>query len=222
MARHDRWRCGGVAAALLLLVAACGKAGPDDGGRPLETGTISEPLEQAIAHDPCFRMEHGHWHQSVGHCRPMMPAERLRGVWLTGFELSEFVPNAARFAEAAAREGGAHEIEIDEEQVQRVAGVKHAGPGAGGYEIAFIGRRTRDPVDVDCQGRARFTIVVDRLLTARDAGTEPPPMRGITHAEMEDQLARLKALPTTVAVRHGGEWGKREAGAVERCRRHGN
>src|SRR3954470_1729247 len=129
MAGRARWPRTGIAAALLL-VAGCAKPKPVDGGRPLDEGTISGPLEEAIAHDPCMRMERGHWHQSVGHCRAMAPQQRLQGVWLRGFEVSEFVAGARSLAEAAAKEERAHEIEIDEASVQRLAGTRHEGPGA--------------------------------------------------------------------------------------------
>jgi hypothetical protein len=200
-----------------LFLSACGKAEPDDGGEPLELEALSGALQNAADDDPCLRKEHGHWHRSVGHCRPMTGPERIEGVWVQGFEISEFVPGVRSFSQAAAREHLAHDIEIDEERVQQRAGIKREGPGAVGYAIAFIGRRTRDPINVDCQGRARFAIVVDRLLSARDAGTEAPT-GPITRAELEAEMARMRAMPVSVAVRHSGEWGKREAEAVARCR----
>jgi len=214
-----RGRSVSAAGAVLLVLAACGASGepqPDDGG-PLDSARSSAAAERENRADPCRRKEHGRWHYSIGHCRAMAAPARLQGVWLHGFELSQFVPRARSFAEAAAREGQAHDIEADEAKVARLAGAAGAGARLAAYDISFIGRRTRDPFFVDCQGHAQFTIVVDRLIAARRLGVPPP--RQVTRAELEAEMARDRAGPVTVAVRHGGKWGALEAEALTRCRR---
>src|SRR4051812_23538175 len=209
------------ARALLLALAACGSAEPEpeDGGWPLQSAKAGAVGEDYNAHDPCFRKEHERWHYSIGHCRAMAPPQRLQGVWLRAFEVSQFVPRATSFAEASAREGQAHDIEIDNAAVERLAGVKRGGPGFVAYEVTFIGRRRRDPHFVDCQGHPEFTIVADRLLSAKWLGYAPPSLAPFDRAKFDAEVARNRARPVTVTVRHGGKWGQLEAEALARCQR---
>jgi hypothetical protein len=149
----------------------------------------------------------------------MTQPERLQGVWITAFEVTDFVPGATTFGQATAIGRPRHWIEIDRRQVERLAGRRPAGPSAAGYLVTFIGRRTRAPMDVGCQDQTTFGVVVDRLLSARWAGEAPSSRGRLTKADLDAEMARLRALPVTVAVRHGGEWGSREAEAVRRCAR---
>jgi hypothetical protein len=68
----------------------------------------------------------------------------------------------------------------------------------------------REPYFVNCDGTPDFVWVVERLKTARYLG---PGKRSDVNV--------LLARPVTVAVRHGGRWGKEEVEAVERCNGRG-
>ncbi|MDB5705767.1 MAG: hypothetical protein JWN66_2883 [Sphingomonas bacterium] len=85
-------------------------------------------------------------------------------------------------------------------------------PNGNAYLLSFIGRRTRDPYNVDCQGDPYFELVLDRLVSARYLG----PM-GIWHREALEAQRRV----VTVARRHGGRWGELEEQAIELCYRRG-
>jgi hypothetical protein len=219
MARALALRNGRTAIGALLLLAGCGRQGepqPEDGGWPLERADISAEEENLLMHDPCARKEHERWHRSEGHCIAMMPPQRLKGIWIKAFEVTDFVPRATTLAEAASPESYRHELEIDEARVERLTGPIRGAPGGVGYALEFVGRRARDPYWVDCQGKPEFHVIVDDVLSARFLGPVPPPAHVETIAET---IRRLRSQPVTVTVRHGGKWGRLEAEALEKCRR---
>jgi hypothetical protein len=204
MTRHSsQW-----AAALLL--AACG--GPDteplDGGRQLSFGRSAADTD--MSKDPCWRREKGGWHGSVAHCRAMTPPEKMTGVWVTGFEESSFLPGYTNIPDADDPLRFTYAIELDERQVRAMGGRAPGNPNGNAYLLSFIGRRTRDPYNVDCQGDPYFELVLDRLVSARYLG----PM-GIWHREALEAQRRV----VTVARRHGGRWGELEDQAIELCYR---
>ena len=95
------------------------------------------------------------------------PAERMRGVWVTGFERSEYVPGGTggraegdpgpRRAWLAFAPGAAPDPALRAE----LDGLR----ATAAVDIEFIGRRARPPGAV---------VVVDRIISARSLGPLPP------------------------------------------------
>lgn len=198
------------APALALLVSACGRdeTQPLDGGVALDFGSDPES-EKLMARDPCWRRENGGWHYSIGHCEPMLPSEKMQGVFVTAFEERSFFPDATAMPDPDDPTRYATEIELDRDQIARRIGREPAGSNADAIWLRFVGRRMRDPYHVDCYGTPYWVFVVDRLLEARFLG-EMKPARWPTPEE-------VRRRPVTVAVRHKGRWGEEEAEAVEFC-----
>lgn len=191
---------------LALLAAGCSRfaAPPDDGGRPL-IYDVDMDAAMELAGAACWRMEQGGWHYSIGHCQPMGPTRRMTGVWVSGAGENSFLPGATAMPAPGDPRRFTHEIELDKAAVARLAGVAPDAVEGGAYLIAFTGRRTRDPVAVDCRGTAYFATVVDRLDSARRIGAAPSARRA--------EAAR----PPAVTRRHAGRWGELEAEAAARC-----
>jgi hypothetical protein len=205
-------RARGALLGLALLLAGCGGEGrePEDGGLPLPSGTVTPDGERIMASDPCWRRERSHWHLSLGHCREMLPAKPMTGVWVSGFEVSDFMPAARGIPDPNDPRLYANALEVDAALVERRLGRELKGPASHAIALSFIGRRTKDPVSVDCDGTPYHHIVVDRPLAARYLGIEPspdpPPPPEVVHAQ-----------PSRVRKVHDGVWGALEAEAVERC-----
>lgn len=201
-------------AALLTLLAAChegGRSDAEDGGANLVRRPLSAAEEESLRHQPCWRKEAGGWHESLQHCVAMAGAQQIRGVFITAFEEHSFIPGDGTLPDPDDPRRYATEIELEPSIVYRFAGATPRSLLGDAYALTFIGRRTRDPLGVDCQGRASFAYVVDRLLTARYLGAEPRAPHLVTPAES-------RAQPVLVRKIHGGEWGRLEERAVARCR----
>jgi hypothetical protein len=198
---------------LLTLLAACharGRSNAEDGGRNLARGPFSAAEEETLRHQSCWRKESGGWHSGIQHCMPMARAEEMRGVFITAFEESSFIAGATGVPDPDDPRRYATEIDLEPSIVFGFAGAMPRSADGDAYALTFIGRRTRDPLGVDCQGRANFGYVVDRLLAARYLGAEPRAPHILTPAAM-------RARPVLVRKIHGGVWGEREAEAVANC-----
>jgi hypothetical protein len=212
---HQRARCRRIGfslcLALLSVVATCGDdpREPLDGGRPIDLDRHPETEPLGI-NQPCLRREKRGWHHSTGHCQAMLPPQRMSGVWTTGFELSSFFPGDTTIPAPNDWRSGTVYIELNEDRVYRVADAKRPDQGYHAYLVTFVGRRTRDPELVDCQGMSNHTVVVYRMESARYLGAMAE-MDGPTYSN------ELRARPVTVTQRHGGRLGELEREAVERC-----
>lgn len=195
---------------LALLAAGCSRfaAPPDDGGRPLIYDVDMDAAVE-LAGAACWRMEQGGWHYSIGHCQPMDAARRMTGVWVTGQDESSFFPGATAIPDPNDPRRFTHEIELDKAAVERLAGTTSPLPNVDAYFISFVGRRTRDPIGIDCRGAPYFVTVVDRLEGARRLG----PMGRFRPEVLRAEAAR----PPAVTRRHAGRWGELEAEAAARC-----
>ena len=149
-----------VRAALLsgLALAACSQPQPADQNR--QAGVEQPP---AAGNEAC----------TAGFdCADLLPAERMRGVWVTGFERSAFVPNATEppaygdpspdriwltFAPDSPPDP-ALRAELD--KMRTTAAVA----------LEFIGRRSRGPGNFGHMGGAREMVRVERILSARILG----------------------------------------------------
>jgi hypothetical protein len=167
--------------------------------------------DEIAANDPCSRREKGGWHQSVGHCAEMTPAQEITGVWVTAFEESSFFPGASARPESNDELRYLLELELDLRDIRRLTGRTPDPAVPEAYLLTFVGRRTRDPGHVDCYGGASFSFVVDRMLSARFLGY-------VSNPDRERMKALYETREPTVSVRHAGRWGELERRAVAECR----
>lgn len=100
-------------------------------------------------------------------------------------------------------------IELDPADVDRLLGQRIETPGRA-VAISFVGRRTRYPLSIGCDGIPYYVFVVTRLDTARYLGViaDPdPPVPGVR--------SREPFRPSGA----GGVLGRLEAEAAARCNR---
>jgi hypothetical protein len=140
----------------------------------------------------------------------MTRAEEMSGVWVTAFEESSFFPRDTAIPQPKDQRRYTSELHLDEDSVHRMASAVPSSGSGDAYLVSFIGRRSRAPWLVDCQGTPHFTFVVDRLLGARRLGSLNP----VSRQELRDDL---KSRPVTVTRKHGGRWGEEEDEAIKRC-----
>lgn len=151
--------------ALALLLAAalagCGSEAPvnrQSGERPMN-GEDPAPKRVAQPSGPCIGPITD---EGLANC-DFAPAERMRGVWVTGFERSEYVPGGT----GARAEGDpgpprawlafAPGVLPDPALRAELDGLR----ATAAVDIEFIGRRARPPGAV---------VVVDRIISARSLG----------------------------------------------------
>ena len=191
---------------LSLLAAGCGSGNPMeplDGGSPLHLGDFDA---EHVKGDCLWRREKGGWHYSVGHCLPTGPSQTMRGVWVTSFEESSFLPGRTSIPHPNDPLRFSQDLELDSEKVRQLTGSIRPSRNGDAYLLTFVGRRTRDPYNVDCQGVPYFSFIVDRLVSAMHLGA------------MGEYRWELDAnRPPTVRRLHTGRWGELEAMAIERC-----
>ena len=163
--------------ALLSSLAACGSdelGQPVDGGLPLTN--MSSEHEAHLTADPCWRREGGGWHYSTGHCSEMLPAQRITGVWVIGFEERSFFPGNTALPDRNDPRRYRVELEVDADRVGEMAGRGSADdrrttdPGYQAYALTFVGRRTRYPLNIDCYGGRSYVFIADRIESSRHLG----------------------------------------------------
>jgi hypothetical protein len=142
----------------------------------------------------------------------MTSPRRITGVWITAFEETSFLAGESRSPDPNDIRRYEDSIELDPAKAIRMAGRPPSDANGESYLLNFVGRRTRDPVHVDCLGIASFGFVVDRLLSAKYLGPMSP---------LDLEALKTQPHPATVAHRHGGVWGRLEAAAVKSCAPHG-
>ncbi len=140
-----------------LLLSACSQTQPAGGN---QAGSVDRPVGPGTD-CPAGR-----------DCPDLLPAERMRGVWVTGFERSGFVPDATEapryddpspnriwldFADGSPPDP-ALRAELD--KMRTTAAVA----------LEFIGRRSRGPGNHGHLGGARQLVRVERILSARILG----------------------------------------------------
>jgi hypothetical protein len=206
-------RTAGAIAALFVLLGGCrpsGRSDAEDGGPNLDRRQMSAAAEEGLRHQPCWRQERGGWHYSIVHCETMGAPETLSGVFIIAFEERSFIVGATALPDPSDPRRYANEIDLEPSIVFRFAGAEPKSPLGDAYALTFLGRRTRDPIFVDCQGQPSFGYVVDRLLTARHLGSEPRGAHIPTPAEIRSEPVRVRKI-------HGGVWGRLEDEAIVRC-----
>jgi len=161
-----------------LLAAGCGQPSPTTNAFERETQLARATARVRWSMDPCL-IDDGAVLRSRRYrdCLPLLPQERMQGVWYSGFEESSFVPNATgaparRIISRASVEAYMRthvELEVPPAEIDRIAGDFRALPGTRAVLISFLGRRARPRRTADGT-EAIPVIVVDRLLSARVLG----------------------------------------------------
>ena len=203
-------------AALLVALLPVGLGGcernatpqPLDGGRPLAWEMSA--ADETLLRDPCWRRERGGWHLSAGHCSEMLPTRKMKGVWVTGFEESSFLPGATAMPDRNDKRRYMIELEIDEDRVADMVGHRFDGREYHAIALDLIARRTKYPTSIDCYGGRSFSFVAYRINRARYLGTianpDPPP-----------HPAKLPPYKPFARSGEGGVIGRMEAEALARC-----
>lgn len=162
----------------LWLAAACGTAREEPALNQHQKAVekmLAESKAQMEA-DPCMRRRGDVWeHAAPSKCLEFLPPQRMRGVWITGFEESGFIPGVEvvplerRIGQDSANPEFDILLEIDHEAVMRQLGQPERVPHTRAVAIEFIGRRSREP-GAYYTSEGNHVIVVDRLLSARLLG----------------------------------------------------
>jgi hypothetical protein len=140
-----------------LLLGACSQAQPAGGNQ-------AGPLEQPDR--PGSRCVAGR------DCPDLLPAVRMRGVWVTGFERSGFVPDATEAPLYSDPSPDRIWLDFDDssppDPALRAELDKMRTTAA--VAIEFVGRRSRSPGNYGHLGGARDMVVVERIISARILG----------------------------------------------------
>lgn len=162
-----------------VLLSTLGGCGSNDLGEPVDGGLPLTNMNGADAHlaaDPCWRREGSGWHYSTGHCTEMLPAQRITGVWVTGFEESSFFPGNTALPDRNDPRRFRITLEVNADRVGEMAGRGSADfrrttdPGYQAYALTFVGRRTRHPLIIDCDGGREYVFIADRIESSRHLG----------------------------------------------------
>jgi hypothetical protein len=101
------------------------------------------------------------WRPDDPDCYAMLPAQRWSGIWILGFEWTNFCPDPATDCSVYGEPG--------------VSWVTFAGgaypwtksPPDGSYHIEFVGRRTKDAGHFGHLGQYDHLVVVDKVISIR-------------------------------------------------------
>ena len=190
--------------ALPLALAACsGEPQPIDGGYALRTDVSAEELSY-LTQDSSWRKEPGGWHTSIGHVQPMGPPEKIRGVYVTGFEESSFFPGETHMPDPNDRRRFRVAIELDDRILEAMTGQAFSPQRYKAYALTLVARRTRD-LWIDCLGGQNYYYVADRIETVRYLGIMPDS----DFSQMNDK--------TFVRSGEGGKIRELEDRAIRRC-----
>ena len=171
--------------AFLLLASACNQQGDappaqelaSDNWKAAYTPAECKALIEKIAYvrrcHPGVDPNSENWifevsdENSVGKfkCMPYSRPERLAGVWVVGFESSNFYPNASSYEETLSLPEGTW-LDADEPVPQEVT---DAGQGAGtrAYSIEFVGRRSLCEWIYGHMGVSPREVVAQRIVSLR-------------------------------------------------------
>jgi hypothetical protein len=157
---------------LLPLLAACSAGGGNAGNEAANGGGPSGPPTVP----PQERCPPGSYEEE---CVDLLPAETMRGVWVTGFEQSGFIPDATEVPEPndvraqqtwlSFADGATPDRSVWAERDRR--------HGFAAFAIEFVGRRSRGASPNGGYGHlngAANLVVVQRILSLRVLG---PPIR---------------------------------------------
>lgn len=112
----------------------------------------------------------------VANCIDFLPAERMRGVWISGFERSWFVPGLASVPDPRRTDLSGIWLTFSTGALPDPALRREmdAQRGVAVVAIEFDGRRSRHPGQYGHMGGADQIVIVDRIVSARLIGPLPP------------------------------------------------
>jgi hypothetical protein len=152
-----------------MLLAGCA---PDDGNKVANGGEDRPPVGPVSPRPPPVADRCG-GSMNYERCADFLPAERMHGVWVTGFEQSSYVPNAA--AAPAADDPERHRTWLtfaagaDPDPALR-AELDKMGTTAA-VAIEFDGRRSRNAGNgYGHLNGAEQLVIVDRIISMRILG----------------------------------------------------
>jgi hypothetical protein len=199
------------AVSLSLLLGSCG-GGEDhrslDGGYALEKPDPAGDEHRET--DSFWRRERGRWHWSVGHSEEMLAPQKVFGIWVRSYEISDFYPGARTERDIDEMARARFSLEIDSDQVEEIVGRQTEGSDFHFIALSLVARRTRYPL-IDCHGGRLYTIVAQRLEHARYLSTKFTGQGGRT------KLPRIPPWKPFELSGEGGVVGEREKKALARC-----
>src|SRR4051812_8741902 len=159
------WRLG-----LLLLLLLAGCSGRDQTPasayrNPLDRLRVALGLNGVFSY-ACYRRE-GNVRVFIGttRCYRFGPPRRMRGVWRSEFEGSEFFPG--RTTPPGENERSGIWLSVEENATVEALGHKRGEPWPRLLLLDFVGRQTLYPGAYGHMGMSRDYVVIDRLVSAR-------------------------------------------------------
>lgn len=99
------------------------------------------------------------------HCFKQFKAERLKGVWVVGFEYSVFYENAFEVPEQLSGETW---LELDVRQIFRSFGLEYKPDKTRAYYIEFLGRKPNRIGIHGHMGQFKEGVLVEQVFVLRD------------------------------------------------------
>ncbi|HEX6742421.1 MAG TPA: hypothetical protein VF079_11580 [Sphingomicrobium sp.] len=98
----------------------------------------------------------------------------ISGVWVTGFEESSFFPDEEAIPDRNDPRRYRVELIVGS---HRAMALRRGAPerGYAAFRLTFLGRRTRYPFAIDCEGGRNYYFIPDWILRARYLGPMPDP-----------------------------------------------
>ena len=101
----------------------------------------------------------------------------ISGVWVNGFEESSFFPSEAFIPDRNDPRRYRLELIVDKEQFYKLRGERPNLSGYVAYRVTFLGRRTKYPIAIDCQGDRHYYFIPDLFLQTQFLGPIADPDR---------------------------------------------
>ena len=102
----------------------------------------------------------------------------ISGVWVTGFEESSFFAGDAAIPDRNDPRRYRVELVAGRKLFDKVHD-QYPNPGYQAFHITFLGRRTRYPYAIDCQGGRNYSFLPDWVLQVRYLGPMANPDRPV-------------------------------------------
>lgn len=146
-----------LAVGLLLTLTACGRG--DTQPQVYRHFTDQLKARYPILGWPCEGRE-------ARDCYRFGPAKKMRGLWSTRFEESDFIDSS----EAAPTDANA--LLTNKTWLEVLGSNLPSGINSGDYEIEFIGRKTTVPGRYGQMGESKNMVVVDKLIAIHRVNLE--------------------------------------------------
>jgi hypothetical protein len=158
---------------LLSLLGACSGGSLEGGeGESRNSSSKASAVQSNRSDDHCFvRVGEVLYHVGERLCGELLPPQRMRGIFVHGWEESSFIPNATTIPRADNRIRFRVDLSGDPAEIARMAGTRLDMRRAQVFAIDMVARRTRRAG----AGLAVYVVVVDRIISARYLGLAPVP-----------------------------------------------